>query len=130
MKIIGITGISPEIISELKKGKPRTLEFVTAQNVVSAAGVSIGDSVFVTATALEDLSTGDSGIIVQILASSITMQRVSGAVHGIYYEERERLSVRLQMKYSCASHVKTIVQRGHCEPLLIDVAECVLHRVK
>jgi hypothetical protein len=130
MNITGITGIAPEIIAELKKGQPRTLELITAQNVVSAATVSVSDRIFITSVPQEDVSPGDSGILVQTLATSITMQRISGAVHGAYYEERERLSVRLQVKYSCTSHVRVVVRRGHCEPFQVDVAECVLHRVR
>ena len=130
MQVIGITGIVPEILTELKQGKPRTLEFVSAQNVVSAAAVSVGETVFVSAVPQEDLTTGDAGILATVLAASVAMQRVSSVIPGVYYEERERLSVRLQLKYSCASHVRTVTQRGCCSVLRVDVLDCSCPRVR
>ena len=47
MQMVGIAGIAPEVIAELKKGRARTIEFVTAQNFISAAAVGVGDPVFV-----------------------------------------------------------------------------------
>ncbi len=130
MQVIGITGIMPEILAELKQGKPRTLEFVSAQNVVSAAAVSVGETVFISAVPQEDLTTGDAGILATVLTASVAMQRVSSAIPGVYYEERERLSVRLQLKYSCTSRVKAVTQRGCCAILRVDVLDCTCPRVR
>lgn len=130
MQVIGITGIVPEILAELKLGKPRTLEFVSAQNVVSAAAVPVGETVFISTVPQEDLTTGDAGILAIVLAASVAMQRVSSAIPGVYYEERERLSVRLQLKYSCVSHVRAVTQRGCCVVLRLDVLDCTCPRVR
>ena len=124
MQMVGIAGIAPEVIAELKKGRARTIEFINAQNVISAAAVSVGDPVFVSTVPHEDLSSGDAGIVATVTAASVTMQRMSSAVPGIYYEERERLSVRLQMKFACTSHIRKVVERGYCRVLTVEVAEC------
>lgn len=130
MQMIGIAGIAPEVIAELKKGRARTIEFINAQNVVSAAAVSVGDPVFISTVPHEDLTAGDAGIIATVTAASVTMQRMASAVPGVYYEERERLSVRLQLKFACTSHIRKIVERGYCRVLLVEVAECSCPRAR
>lgn len=130
MQMVGIAGIAPEVIAELKKGRARTIEFINAQNVISAAAVSVGDPVFVSTVPHEDLSSGDAGIVATVTAASVTMQRMSSAVPGIYYEERERLSVRLQMKFACTSHIRKVVERGYCRVLTVEVAECGCPRAR
>ena len=116
MQMVGIAGIAPEVIGELKKGRARTVEFVNAQNVISVPH--------------EDLTTGDAGIVATVTAVSVTMQRMSSAAPGIYYEERERLSVRLQMKFACTSHIRKVVERRNCHVLTVEVAECSCPRVR
>ena len=130
MQMIGIAGIAPEVIAELKKGRARTIEFINAQNVVSAAAVSVGDPVFISTVPHEDITTGDTGIIATVTTASVTMQRMSGAVPVVYYEERERLSVRLQLKFACTSHIRKIVERGYCRVLMVEVAECSCPRAR
>ncbi|HJJ96553.1 MAG TPA: DUF473 domain-containing protein [Methanocorpusculum sp.] len=130
MQMVGIAGIAPEVIAELKKGRARTIEFINAQNVISAAAVSVGDPVFVSTVPHEDLSSGDAGIVATVTAASVTMQRMSSAVPGIYYEERERLSVRLQMKFACTSHIRKVVEREYCRVLTVEVAECGCPRAR
>lgn len=130
MQMIGIAGIAPEVIAELKKERERTIEFINAQNVISVAAVSVGDPVFVSTVPHEDLSSGEAGIVATVTAASVTMQRMSSAVPGIDYEERERLSVRLQMKFACTSHIRKVVERGYCRVLIVEVAECGCPRAR
>ncbi len=130
MQLIGLAGISPEVIAELKKGRPRTVEFVSAQNVVSASSVHVGDAVFLSSVPQDDLTAGDTGIVAMVTAAATTMQRISSTVPGVYYEERERLSVRLQLKTACTSHVKQVLDRGCCKVLRVDVVECSCPRVR
>lgn len=130
MQMVGIAGIAPEVIAELKKERERTIEFINAQNVISVAAVSVGDPVFVSTVPHEDLSSGEAGIVATVTAASVTMQRMSSAVPGIDYEERERLSVRLQMKFACTSHIRKIVECGYCRVLIVEVAECGCPRAR
>jgi hypothetical protein len=128
--MVGIAGIAPEVVVELKKGRARTVEFVNAQNVVSAVSVNIDDPIFVSTIPHEDLAPGDVGIVATVTATSTIMQRMSNTVPGIYYEERERLLVRLQMKFACTSHIRKILERGYCRILIVEVAECSCPRAK
>jgi hypothetical protein len=130
MRIVGIAGITPEVIVELKKGRARTVEFINAQNVISAAAVNVDDPIFVSTVSHEDLSPGDVGIIATVTAASVITQRISNSVPNIYHEERERLSVRLQMKFACTSHIRKIVERGYCRVLMVEVAECSCPRAR
>src|SRR5665647_3452117 len=103
MRCAALTGISPEVIKDLRGGKPRTIELQSMHNIVSIAGVVPGPDihVFMTSIDLDDLSPGDTGICVIMLAASISMKRMVEFSHGSYFEERERMSARVQVKY-CA----------------------------
>jgi hypothetical protein len=130
MQMVGFAGIAPEVIIELKKGRTRTLEFINAQNVISAVSVNVDDLIFVSTISHEDLSPGDGGIVATVTATSTIMQRMSSTAPGIYYEERERLLVRLQMKFACTSHIRKILERGYCRVLIVEVAEYSCPRAK
>ena len=101
MKCAALTGIAPEVIRDLKAGRPRTIELQSTHNIVTVANVEPGPDtyVFMTSVDLEDLSPGDAGICVFLLASSISMKRMTEFAHGLYFEERERMSARVQVKY-------------------------------
>ena len=82
-------------------GKPRTIELQSAHNIVTIAGVEPGPEVhiFMTSIDIEDLGPGDAGIRVDLLSSVISMKRIVEYAQGLYYEERERMSARVQVKY-------------------------------
>ncbi|MBP7121466.1 MAG: DUF473 domain-containing protein, partial [Methanolinea sp.] len=108
MKCFALTGIGPQVIRELQEGKARTLELQSTHNVVTLAGIPAGSLVFMTAVDMEDLSPGDSGIIVEIIAVSITMKRIMEYAQGLHYEERERMSARIKVKCAGSSTVKSV----------------------
>jgi hypothetical protein len=70
---------------------------------------------------LEDLGPGDTGICVFVLATSITMKRIVEFSHGSHYEERERMSARVQVKYCATSVIKEVYFEGLCKPLAVEV---------
>lgn len=121
MKCLALTGIAPQVIRELQEGKARTLELQSTHNVVTLAGVPAGSLVFMTAVDMEDLSPGDSGIIVEIIAVSITMKRVMEYAHGLHYEERERMSARIKVKCAGSSTVKSVTFEGMIQPITVEV---------
>jgi hypothetical protein len=123
MKCAALTGISPEVIKELKAGKPRTIELQSMHNIVSIAGVKPGpDShIFMTSVDLEDLDPGDHGICVIVVASSVAMKRMVEFSHGLYFEERERMSARIQVKYCASSVVKHVYREGVFGPTTVEV---------
>jgi len=123
MKCAALTGISPEIIKDLRGGKPRTIELQSMHNIVSIAEVKPGpDShIFMTSIDLEDLDPGDQGICVIVLATSVSMKRMVEFSHGLYYEERERMSARIQVKYCASSVIKQVFREGVFGPTTVEV---------
>jgi hypothetical protein len=123
MKCAALTGISPDVIKDLKAGKPRTIELQSTHNIMSIAGVKPGpDShIFMTSVDLEDLDPGDHGICVVVLAISVSMKRMMEFAHGLYFEERERMSARVQVKYCAPSVVKAVFHEGLYQPTYVEV---------
>jgi Uncharacterized conserved protein len=123
MKCAALTSISPEIIRDLRSGRPRTIELQSTHNIVTLAGVEPGAEVhiFMTSIDSEDLSPGDSGICVYLISSTISMKRIVEYSQGNYYEERERMSARIQVKYCASSVVKDVFHEGICSPTQVEV---------
>jgi len=123
MKCAALTGISPELIRDLRSGRPRTLELQSTQNIVTIASVETGPDVqiFLTSTDVEDVGPGDSGICVDLLSTSISMKRVVEYAQGAYYEERERMSARVQVKYSFSSVVRDVFREKIYSPIFVEV---------
>jgi uncharacterized protein len=123
MKCAALTSISPELIRDLKTGRIRTIELQSTTNIVTIEGVEPGPEthIFLTSTDIEDLSAGDAGICVFVLAVSITMKRMVEVSRGSYYEERERVSARVQVKYCATSTIKEVFYEGICKPVSVEV---------
>ena len=123
MRCAALTGISPEVIKELRVGKPRTIELQSTHNIVSIASVKPGhDShIFMTSVDIEDLDPGDQGICVIVLAISVSMKRIVEFSHGSYFEERERMSARIQVKYCASSVVKQVFHEEMLGPTTVEV---------
>jgi uncharacterized protein len=123
MKCAALTGIAPEVIKELRAGRPRTIELQSTHNIVTVADVEPGPDthIFMTSTDIEDLGPGDAGICVFLLSSSIAMKRMVEFSHGLYYEERERMSARVQVKFCSTSVVKAVFHDGLCSPTSVEV---------
>jgi len=123
MSFAALTGISPAIITELKEGRPRTVELTSAHNVITLTGVKAGDHVFLTSTDCADLGPGDAGIMVLVNSVAISMKRVIEFTNPMYFEERERMAARIQVRFCGISSVKVVESRGMGRPFLIDVVK-------
>ncbi len=123
MSFAALTGISPAIIEELKHGKPRTVELTSANNVITLTGVKAGDHVFMTALDMEDLSPGDPGILVEVLSLAISMKRSIEFTNPLFFEERERMAARMQVRYCGASLVKQVETRTMASPITIELVK-------
>jgi hypothetical protein len=123
MNCYALTGISPEVIRELQRGKPRTLELQSAHNVVTLASLEPGASIFMTSVDLEDLTSGDSGIIVELISVSIMMKRMVEFTQGLHYEERERMSARIKVRCIGSSTVKNVSLESMIRPISVDVVK-------
>jgi uncharacterized protein len=123
MKCAALTGISPDIIKDLKAGRPRTIELQSTHNIVTIVEVEPGPEthIFLTSVDLADLSPGDPGICAYVLSTSITMKRMVEFSQGSHYEERERMSARVQVKYCASSVVKQVFHKGITSPTTVEV---------
>jgi hypothetical protein len=121
MNCLALTGISPGVIAEVKQGKPRTLELQSAHNIITITTANPGDCLFLTQVDLEDLSPGDSGIIVEMISINISMKRLIEMINPLYYEERERMSARVQVKFLDSTHVKSVEGKDWVSPTSVDV---------
>jgi hypothetical protein len=123
MNCYALTGIAPEVITELHRGKARTLELQSTHNVITLAGIEPGSAVFMTSENLEDLTPGDTGIIVELIGVSITMKRVVEFTQGLHYEERERMSARIKVRCTGSSTVKSVTQESMIRPVSVEVVK-------
>lgn len=123
MKCAALTGISPELIRDLKAGRPRTIELQSTHNVVTIANVEPGPEVhiFMTSVDVEDLAAGDAGICVYLISATLSMKRIVEFSRGMYYEERERMSARIQVKYCATSTVKEVFHESLTKPTEVEV---------
>ncbi|MDD1665500.1 MAG: DUF473 domain-containing protein [Methanomicrobiales archaeon] len=123
MSYAALTGISPAILAELKHGKPRTVELTSAHNVITLTGVKPGDHVFMTALDMEDLSPGDPGILVEVISIAITMKRSIEFTNPVFFEEREKMAARMQVRYCGTSLVKQVETRRMASPITIELVK-------
>jgi hypothetical protein len=123
MNCYALTSIAPEIIRELQRGKARTLELQSTHNVITLAGLEPGSAVFMTSENLEDLTPGDTGIIVELIGISITMKRMVEFTQGLHYEERERMSARIKVRCIGSSTVKNVTQESLIRPVSVEVVK-------
>jgi hypothetical protein len=124
MKCAALTSISPDIIRDLKAGRPRTIELQSTNNIITIASVEPGPEVhiFMTSIDIEDLSPGDAGICVYLIATSLSMKRIVEFSHGgMVYEERERMSARVQVKFCATSVIKEVFHEGLMKPTEVEV---------
>lgn len=123
MNCYALTSIAPEVIRELHRGKARTIELQSTHNVITLAGLEPGSAVFMTSENLEDLTPGDTGIIVDLISVSITMKRVVEFTQGLHYEERERMSARIKVRCIGSSTVKSVTQESMIRPVSVEVVK-------
>jgi uncharacterized protein len=124
MECLALTGISPDVIKDLKLGKARTLELHSTHNVVTLHSVEPGTPLFITSINWEDLGIGDQGIVADVIGVTITMKRLIEYSPGVVYEERERMSARVKIKYCCNSAIKSVIQEDFFTPIHVDVVKC------
>ncbi len=123
MQCPALTGISPEIIKDLKSGRPRTLELQSTHNIITVANIDPGPDthLFMTSIDMEDLAPGDTGICVYVLSVNITMKRMVEFMQGSHFEERERMSARVQVKFCSTSVIKDVFHEGLTQPTEVEV---------
>lgn len=127
MKYAALTGISPSVIAELKSGKARTLELNSAHNIITLTETAPGECIFMTSVNEEDLSPGDPGIMVDLLALSIGMRRLEVA-NSYFYEERERMSARIKVQFRGVTLARDVEGRNWGDPTKVEIVRSACYR--
>lgn len=127
MKYAALTGISPSVIAELKCGKARTLELNSAHNIITLTETTPGECIFITSVNEEDLSPGDPGIMVDLLALNISMRRIEVA-NPLFYEERERMSARIKVQFRGITLARDVEGRKWGDPTKVEVIRSACYR--
>jgi len=128
MECIALTGIFPQVIEELKKGIPRTIELTSAHNVISLTQVTPGSLIFLTTVDCEDVTVGDTGIIAEVISVAITMKHTVESGSGYHIMEREKLSARVKLKFVSKTTIRANVTRcSITEPRIVDVVRPVAY---
>lgn len=122
MKLIAITGLSKESLSELKRRHLLTFEFHSANNVVAFSDMSPGDMVFLTDATPSDLTEGLCGMIATIKTFETRMQHTYYGSSS-YAEETETLSARAQLAISSVGKIRTVGEIKFYKPIIVDVIE-------
>ncbi|MDD3856767.1 MAG: DUF473 domain-containing protein [Methanoculleus sp.] len=127
MKHAALTGISPAVIAELKNGKARTLELTSAHNIITLTEAAPGECIFVTSVNEEDLSPGDPGIMVDLLALNIGMRRIEVA-NSFFYEERERMAARIKVQFRGITLTRDVEGRKWGDPTKVEIVRSACYR--
>ncbi|MFY9194572.1 MAG: DUF473 domain-containing protein [Methanoculleus sp.] len=128
MRYAALTGISPLVIAELKMGKAKTLELSSAHNIITLTGTTPGECVFLTSVSQEDLSPGDPGIMVDLLALNISMKRIVEFVNPTFFEERERMSARIKVQFRGTTITRDVKGHSWGDPTLVEVIRSACYR--
>ena len=120
MSYAALTGISPAIIAELKHGKPRTVELHLGQQCHHPDRCEAGRSCLHNRPRHGGPVPGDPGILVEVISLAITMKRSIEFTNPMYFEERERMAARMQVRYSGTSLVKQVETRKMASPITIE----------
>ena len=122
MEYIALTGIADYVIDILKKHNLRTLEIRNPLNFLGIIELNVGDDVLLTSTSLQDIKEGTPGLIARVMQKQISVHSILSSNH-IYIEEREAISVRIQLEYRSIARVKSVVSNKLGKPIRIDARE-------
>lgn len=122
MRLLTLTGLSKEAMSELSKRQMRTFEFHSANNVLAFSGLNVGDNVFLSEVPPADLAAGLCGIIATIKSFDTRMQHVYYGSPG-YHEEMDTMSARAQLGYVSIGKIKKVEKDGMYDPVYVEVID-------
>jgi len=122
MRLLALTGLSKESLSELQKRSVRTFEFHSANNVLTFSQLNVGDTVFLCEVPPADLAPGICGAIATVKGFDTRMQHVYYGSSS-YHEERETMSARAQMGYVSIGKVRKVEMAGLYEPVIVEVID-------
>ena len=122
MEYIALTGIADSVIEILKKHNLRTLEVRNPQNFLGVIGLNAGDNVLLTSTTLQDIKDGTPGLIAKVVQMQISAHSILSS-NGLYTEERESISARIQLECRSVARVKSVISNEMGKPVIVDARE-------
>ena len=122
MEYIALTGIADSVIEILKKHNLRTLEVRNPQNFLGVLGLNAGDNVLLTSTTLQDIKDGTPGLIAKVVQMQISAHSILSS-NGLYTEERESISARIQLECRSIARVKSVISNELGKSVIVDARE-------
>ncbi|HJH29530.1 MAG TPA: DUF473 domain-containing protein [Methanosarcinaceae archaeon] len=121
MECVALTGISDNVIKELKNHVLRTIEIRSPQNFFAALRIDVGDYVFITHTSAQDVIGGTVGVLARVLKHQISTHRILQS-NETFYEECEMTMARLQLepKYVTRIHKVVCNEIGEVARVVVD----------
>ena len=122
MEYIALTGIADSVIEILKKHNLRTLEVRNPQNFLGVLGLNAEDNVLLTSTTLQDIKDGTPGLIAKVVQMQISAHSILSS-NGLYTEERESISARIQLECRSIAMVKSVISNELGKSVIVDARE-------
>jgi hypothetical protein len=115
--IPALTGISTKVFDLLQKRQLLSLEIKSADNINSLQSVEKGHYLFLTPILREDLLPKGRGIICELKAKSVMLQKVKK------WDEVEIVAVRIQVRPVCVGRVKKVMKKNLGEGLTVKIEQ-------
>ncbi len=125
MEYIALTGISENVMKELKNHVLRTIEIRSPQNFFAALKINAGDYVFLTHTSAQDVTGGTIGVLARVLKHQISTHRVLQS-NEMFYEEREMTMARIQLEPKYITRISKVIcsEIGEVARVIVDESSC------
>ncbi|MHC1625146.1 MAG: DUF473 family protein [Methermicoccaceae archaeon] len=120
MKYIALTGITQKAIDEMVRRGLKTFEICSPHNFIAILNVDVGDTVFITPIAPEDIIPGTRGVLANVEKKSIYYQKsYQQTAHSS--EETEHLSAKLQLRAREYSIIRDVQSATLDRPIMVEV---------
>lgn len=122
MEYVALTGISHEVVTDLKNHGLRTIEIRSPHNFFTTLNLNVGENIFLTSTSTQDLTAGTKGIIVKLMQHQVSTHRIINGTDN-FYEEREMTMIRIQLQSKCVARVRKVLSNQIGQITLVDAEE-------
>ncbi|MDY6864460.1 MAG: DUF473 domain-containing protein [Halobacteriota archaeon] len=122
MSYTTLTGIMDSVLRDLKNQRLKTIELRSANNLISAMNIGVGDMVFLTKESSQDLTCGTTGMIAKVNGLQTTMHRVFQG-NEYFYEERETMVTRIQLQAHGFGRIRSVKDISIGKPTVVEAEE-------
>jgi len=122
MEYIALTGITDNVMKDLKNHILRTIEIRSPNNFFAALHLTAGDYVFLTPTSAQDITGGSTGVVARVRQHQISTHRLLHS-NEMFYEEREMTIARIQLEPKCIARIRRVGCNEIGEVTRVDAEE-------